>query len=357
MEIQIDDQTITHADAAPTKGPLQLLFALLALAVLVLAALIAIVLLIPDENDYAKSVLVKHQRLESLTGPKVVMIGGSNLAYGFESERIEQVTGLPAVNMGMNGYFGSRYMLNEVKGNLKSGDVVVIAFEWDNFSKSVDGSATDLFVILRTKPSAFAHYTPKQAALAASALPSVAQAKALRIIRDSVDQAFNRLGLPMNVDERAALMNQIESVRHFDTEGDLNGHTGIDWGPPLETSREITTYGLNTDLIRLIKDFAKEMNERGVTTIMSYTPTMREYYETQKDPITEAHRLLTSGPDAVYAPRPPEAFVFDKSYFFDNVYHLRTTTRGERTQMVAEDINRALTLPTATSAASERSLP
>src|SRR5690606_31597265 len=73
------------------------------LALAVAMALLAVLVLVPDGNDYAKAAGLKRQRLASLPGPKVVMIGGSNLAFGVDSPLVEQITGCPVANMGMNG--------------------------------------------------------------------------------------------------------------------------------------------------------------------------------------------------------------------------------------------------------------
>lgn len=337
MEQQIQEPKVDNPLVAPRKGPLQLVLRLLTLAVVTIGVVLAIVVLIPDENDYAKATLLKHDRLASLTDRKVVLVGGSNLSFGMESDIIERETACPTVNMGMNGYFGARYMLNEVKPDLRSGDIVVLAFEWDNYGKSVDGTGKDLLAIAKTNPSALAYFTPHQMGAAALEIPYIAQVKILRVMGQSL-QAVRSI-LVATEPQETSLINAVESFKSFDFQGDLNGHDGVVWDWEFEQGLDLTTTGIDLEIISLIKDFVRVMRERDVTVLMSYTPTMRQYYQLQSGPINEAHRLLTSGPDAVEAPRPPEDFVFDSSYFFDTVYHLKTTSRVERSQMVADDIH------------------
>ncbi|MEM5518144.1 hypothetical protein WNY37_14390 [Henriciella sp. AS95] len=324
---------------APHKGPLRLIGELLVLAIAILASLMAIILMIPDKNDYSKATLLKNDRLAAIEGRKVVLVGGSNLAYGMESDVIQDATGCPTVNMGMNGYFGVRYMLNEVKPRLRDGDIVVLAFEWDNYAKTVDGAGKDLFAVSRTNPSAISRLTPKQMAMAASNLPYVAQTKLFRVIDDTL-----RGIMPSGGDRvvGSTVLDQIEVLDGFDEQGDLNSHEGVVWELAYEPGADLAAHGLEEPLIDLIKGFSADMAARDITVVVSYTPTMRSYYEEQKAVIDEAHRQLTSGEDAVNAPRAPEAFVFDADYFFDTVYHLKTTTRAERSQMVADDIQTVL---------------
>src|SRR5688500_9034323 len=67
-------------------------------------ALIAgVVFLVPEGNDYGLATVLKHDRLARDVPRKIVFIGGSNLAFGMDSGMVEKATGLPVVNMGMNG--------------------------------------------------------------------------------------------------------------------------------------------------------------------------------------------------------------------------------------------------------------
>ena len=115
MGSEIPNPEASHA-ATPEaikkpKGVLSLLARLGLLIIGTVVALMTIALTIPDENDYARATLLKHERLSSLPGKKIVLVGGSNLSYGIDSPLIERETGCPAVNMGLNGYFGVRYLM------------------------------------------------------------------------------------------------------------------------------------------------------------------------------------------------------------------------------------------------------
>ena len=57
-------------------------------------------------GNYQASLIDKVERLESIEEPKIVLIGDSNLAFGIDSEKIEEGHGIPVVNMGLHGGFG-----------------------------------------------------------------------------------------------------------------------------------------------------------------------------------------------------------------------------------------------------------
>ncbi len=334
-EPHVEDQARTTE-----KSWVRLSLGLIALALATFATVMALVILIPDENDYAEVSVLKHERLASIQDRKIVLIGGSNLAYGIESDIIEQETGCSTVNMGMNGYFGARFILNEVKPQLRAGDIVVIALEWDNFGKTIEGSGKDLLAVTKANPGVWPHLTLEQKVMVLRDLPFVAQAKVIRIAETNMIE----LGLINHVHDATVFdMNQVENLAAFDHQGDLYGHDGVEFTEPLlEHGDDITAQGLELELIDLIKTFGRDMAARDVTVVMSYTPTAGAYFAAQSETIERAHALLTSGQDAMNAPRPPSGFIFENEYFFDNLYHLRTSTRGIRTHMLAEDIQSAI---------------
>lgn len=339
MEQTITDTPTDNATQIADKGPIRLFAGLLALAIATFLTTLAVVLLIPDQNDYAKVSVLKHDRMASIEGPKVVLVGGSNLAFGVESDVIENATGCATANMGMNGYFGPRFMLQEVRPKLNAGDVVVIAFEWDNFGKSVDGSGKDLLAVAKSNPYVWQFLSLKQQGMAVESMPFVAQAKTVRVAETILEQVGV---IDVSNDESKVEINDIETVKAFDSKGDLNGHDGLIWDGEYEQGIDIGGAGLETKIIDLIKEFARDMKARDVTVIVSFTPTMASYYDEQQATIEQAYQLLITGDDAVTVPRPPQAYRFETEYFFDTVYHLKTTTRDIRSQMIADDINSIL---------------
>jgi hypothetical protein len=65
--------------------------------------------------------------------PSIILIGGSNVAFGFNSRMIREASGLPVINTGLNAGFGLKFMLDHTSRYLTEGDILVIAPEYDNF--------------------------------------------------------------------------------------------------------------------------------------------------------------------------------------------------------------------------------
>ena len=86
---------------------------------------------IPDNGLFASH--DKHQRLEALRSPKIVLVGGSNLPFGIKSEMIEKSMGMPVVDMGLHAGLGMNFILSDVEEDIRTGDIVVVSLEYHHY--------------------------------------------------------------------------------------------------------------------------------------------------------------------------------------------------------------------------------
>lgn len=303
----------------------------LALGLGALLLLVVVVVAVPDGNDYALATRKKHARLAMDVPRKIVIVGGSNLAYGIDSALIERVTGTHVVNMGMNGYLGVRFMLEEVKPALRAGDVVVVALEYDSYWKSVEGTGRDLLMIAKANPAALGYLDWTQRYEVLKALPYAAQQKVLRLVREGLQRQ----------PRKPRLIDKVESAAGFNEYGDLTSHLEVKWPYDQEDGIDLTHTPLDQEVGPLLQDFAREMQARGVDVVLSYTSAVETYYRRHKQSIDSLHALLTKLPPLV-VPSPPTDFVYPTPWFFDTVYHLNAEGRAARSQKLAGDLQRHL---------------
>lgn len=79
------------------------------------------------DKHYQASIIDKVERLESIDSPKIILVGNSNLAYGIDSEMIQNELGMPVVNLGLHGELGNAFHENMAKLNIGEGDIVVVS--------------------------------------------------------------------------------------------------------------------------------------------------------------------------------------------------------------------------------------
>src|SRR5215212_5179389 len=85
------------------------------------------------DDSYIAAVLEKDRLIRDTPSPKIILVGGSNLAFGIDSHMLEDSLGVHVVNMGLYAKLGLRYMLAQVKPYIRKGDLVLVVPEYDQF--------------------------------------------------------------------------------------------------------------------------------------------------------------------------------------------------------------------------------
>lgn len=91
-------------------------------------------------QGYNASLLDKVDRLESIEGPKIVLVGNSNLPFGINSRMIEESMKMPVVDMGLHGGLGNAFQEEMAKYNVVPGDIYVLCHtDYNDDDQIVDG--------------------------------------------------------------------------------------------------------------------------------------------------------------------------------------------------------------------------
>ena len=143
------------------KAVIASLLALLIGVVIVVTA----VLVIPSQFNhlYLGELADKYARLRSFDDSgddKIVIIGGSSVAFGINSKMIEDSLGIPAVNFGLYGPLGTAIMMDLTRGHIHDGDIVVLAPETDHQTMSMyfngeamwDACDSDFTMLFKVRP-------------------------------------------------------------------------------------------------------------------------------------------------------------------------------------------------------------
>lgn len=79
----------------------------------------------------------KYDRLNATDEKKVVVIGGSSVAFGLDSEMMEEHLGRKVVNFGLYANLGTKLMLDISRSNINEGDIIIIAPEMNSQTLSL----------------------------------------------------------------------------------------------------------------------------------------------------------------------------------------------------------------------------
>ena len=84
-------------------------------------------------DHYNNEFTVKGNLIRQTPSPKVVFVGGSNVAFGIDSQTISDSIGLPVINAGLLAGMGLRYTMDRYESYFKRGDVLILMPEYDHF--------------------------------------------------------------------------------------------------------------------------------------------------------------------------------------------------------------------------------
>lgn len=301
-----------------------------------------------ETSGYA-ALIDKHARLAEITSPKIVLVGGSNVALGIDSEVIENVMDRPVVNMGFGYILGLRYMLEEIKGNLASGDIVVIMPEYDFFcvttnlesNARVNGSSALLNLTL-VFPQASQWVFRTCASAPERVFDFIYDCRRLvvgkvefyeRVMRSRYDKTF-----PKTEDLSGGAMNMYDHRDAYNSHGDMTAHL-LKKSPGLNGMEVIAygTYTFNQEAADVVKSFATLAVAENVQVVVAPPPLPQRVYSKYKVRAEDIFSRWKGIPNVTVLGSPAQ-FSFPENYFFDTAYHLTKFGRNLRSELLAHEL-------------------
>lgn len=293
----------------------RLILKLALMCALVAATYGGIALIPPNENVVYASILDKHAILEHTRPPRVIFVGGSNLALGLDSAIVARETKREVVNMGLNGGLGLRYMMNEVKGQVGEGDLVVLCPEYEHFYGDLLDGEINLLWVLQVMPEAFEYLEWDQLPVVALYVPEFMQVRLAEILSKGYDDVYNREG--------------------FNRYGDFVNHLGLERPKPI-VYHELEPKYANPRTIGFIEEFVRYCEDAGADAVYFYPALSEKQYRlggnrAQLARIDGELRQIDSLEVLVL----PDQCLYPEEEFFDTMYHLKRKGREQRSRFVS----------------------
>ena len=263
--------------------------------------------------DYLAAMAAKHARLRSLPSPKVLLLGGSNIGFGMDSEMLEQALCRPVVNMGIHAGLGFRFMVNEVKDALGPGDLVLVALEPSNVARPEKQGDVHYQVVDRV-PHAI-HYIPWYDR--PRVVLGIAVLRAQSLWRKVCGRWTTDGGHPLY------------RADGFDERGDMLAHLALPRPEAFETD------GLDDDapavgpaFLPMARELMGHAERNGARVVFIWPGQAFTGFDATRTLAIQA-AFREAGPPLIGE---PHHFVFPDSAFHDTRYHLRTEGRALRTE-------------------------
>jgi len=284
------------------------------------------ILPVEDTENYLLANIDKNRFLISVKSPKMVLVGGSSLAFGVDSYFISNEINLPVVNMGLHGGLGLVFMINEVKPYLKKGDIVLLVPEYELFVRP-NGSST-LIELLDLHRNNIIYLNLNQITTLIEFYPEYARSKIKKIISSSSLPNTRVKGVYF----RHAFIDNGDMISHLDSS--KSGYAkDISLLPPPDISLESAVPG-----VKVVIEFNEWCKSEGITLLISYPAFPETHFQHIDEFSSMVDMLLLQNGLSVISK--PEKYEMPASSFFDTLYHLNEIGRMERTKKLTEDIMR-----------------
>lgn len=302
------------------------IFLTVLLFLLPIVFLLSVAFAVPVYGDtYYAALKIQYDRLTSVNERKVVLVGGSNVAFGTDSELFEFLYGAPLVGVGLYGVFGTKLMMELSKANLRQGDTVVLCPELSADSYSTNQNFTALWKASE-KSSLF-----------------------LRADFDDYDRVVGSL-LPFALEKREYLLSGEKPVSEgiyayssVNEYGEIK--KGLRKGNIMRAGyigEEILSspQDIGDGFIDCVNDYVRYCNNRGVTVYFSFSPVNEKALKKQgieEETLYALYDYLRENLDCQII-SDPNGYVFKAGYFYDTNYHLNDAGAILRTVQLVRDL-------------------
>lgn len=279
-------------------------------ASIVIAGLILVAVFVPyNRNGYLRMYGTKVEMLSCPDRkPSIVLLGGSSVAFGYDSELVEQMTGMPVINVGLHVGIGLKYMIDDCFPRLKRGDVLVVNPEYALFFNDRaygESALTDVLFLDNFRNAAL--LDRKQWLSVMNNIPNLLHEK-LKYA------AINASGIPSD---------PVYKLSGFNNHGDVVAHWKLNDKQYVGHLAPQSLGKMNEGTFGYMKAHLDEVRHRGITVVVYPTVISATAYQNSLSDIMLTDSMFRSiGYPYVC---PVSDVVRPDTSFYDTSYHLKHT--------------------------------
>lgn len=278
------------------------------------------------KNDFMAAIIDKHKIISDIKQPKIILAGGSNIAFGIDSKLIENRIGKRVVNLSIHAGLGLEFILNELKDIAKKGDIIFLSPE---YFLSSEGN-------YKLKKLTSSYYKNANNYFTNNIFED------LKIHIEKTRANLHEWDVKDNtqMDNAELDKNSIKSIysrNAFNLNGDVISH--LEAKKPKEINdREKLKYEY-WEGIELINEFNDIAEKNGIKVYFLFPNYPNSEFQRNKIAIQKLEIDLKRDLKVRILNKPSD-FVYNDTLFYDTVYHLDKTGRIMRTEKFIEIIKK-----------------
>ena len=285
-------------------------------------------------NVFHTALIDKKAYLSSIQEPKVVLVGGSNLAFGVDSRLLSQKLGKPVVNMGLQAELGLPFQWNIIKEDIKKGDIVIFCLEHCYYYDThviTSGDGIYWWYIIKENPDFFRYIEGEmlQRELVEHFnlflyLQYYTQISSLFKTPQPITNAYQRNAINQYGDNESVM---IDTVPFF---------------TPLKNYHPFPfTEKIAPSFFATLNSFNRHCQSKGAGCLLSFPIYEQGAYQLSYNWITSLYPLIQKELQFPVISS-PDRYSYPNQLYFDTVYHLNKKGKKIHTQRFADDIKEVL---------------
>lgn len=280
----------------------------------------------------------KQDALRAEPGPRVIVVGGSNVTFSISTELLSDYTPYPACNFGTHAGFNLDFLFDLVGDEVRSGDILVLALEYQYYAYDGKYSSVQSDYICGYYPEYLKRLSPLE--------------------RTRLIFSFNFWGLTepsLSLLQRSFQRSKPDreilrgaQLSYLNAHGDsiatsIANRTAADFKNVLNGGAFLLSLDGKEASWSIIEDFLQAMKARGVRVFQTW-PVTRYFEEYSTPDSIRSHRQIEEFFTAHGVPTlgHPEDFMYPTEDFFDTGYHLVRERQKVPTRLLGKKLTEQL---------------
>jgi hypothetical protein len=313
------------------KQHIKTIIIVLLLLALLPGIIIATGIAMPDyyQESYYAQLPAMYQRLKETEGPKIVVVGGSNVAFGLDTALMEQLLkekgyDYTVCSFGLYAAVGTSAMLELSEDTLGEGDIVILAFEPTSETMSTYFGATAFLKCMENAPELIWKLSrAKQDALIGNYLSYVQERYDI----------FTSGMLPQvqGVYAKASFNERCDMI--FDRPGNIMP-LGYDTAAPVD----LAAVTVAEDFAQQVNEYCQKARRAGAQVYLSFSPVNRTALVGEEQEAVRTFFELCNTTFDCPVISDQRSYIMDSGWFYDTNFHLNSAGAVVRTCLLTEDI-------------------
>lgn len=258
----------------------------------------------------------KFARLQSLEGERLIVVGGSNVAFGIDSDSLSAGTEKQVVNMGLHAGIGLDFYLAMLEDCMREGDTILLLPEFEVL-RGNESSKVKL-EMLRACPQ-FAPWLYNST----RSKKEFVDNQGFHLVHDWLQTAL----------KGPATVSDIYRRDGFNAYGDIVSHhvLGSEMKSVKQDAPQLEQHLEQTKLyLGRLNRFKESCAETGVELFISYPPISKQRFDKSTIFLAGLKKALIENGFKLLGE--PQDFVYNRNQFYDSFYHLGQEASNDRSK-------------------------